>query len=181
MTKKILTLALVGAMLATAFPSPAAAAAEDTAVTFTVAGGAGLTISVPAAANLGTTGPHTTLSAALGPVTVNDQRASLVSAWTATVVATPFKTGGGTPAETISNAQVGYWSGPATSVAGLGVFLPGQLLAIAAQSLDAPRTAYSLTAGVGSNSATWNPTLVVAVPPSAVQGTYTGTVTHSVV
>jgi hypothetical protein len=36
------------------------------------------------------------------------------------------------------------------------------------------------TAGVGDNSATWNPTLSVAVPPAAVTGTYTGTLTQSV-
>jgi hypothetical protein len=38
----------------------------------------------------------------------------------------------------------------------------------------------SLTAGVGNNSAAWNPTLVVTAPAAAVTGLYTGTVTHSV-
>ena len=41
-------------------------------------------------------------------------------------------------------------------------------------------TAMSLTGGAGSNSASWNPTLVVNVPAAAVAGTYSGTVTHSV-
>jgi len=41
-------------------------------------------------------------------------------------------------------------------------------------------TAYSGTALVGANTATWNPTLVVNIPAAAVAGTYTGTVTHSV-
>jgi hypothetical protein len=51
---------------------------------------------------------------------------------------------------------------------------------ILAQSLSVPRTAFTLTLGVGDNSATWNPTLIVSVPASAVAGVYTGTVTHSV-
>ncbi|MFJ9847707.1 hypothetical protein ACIRYZ_46300 [Kitasatospora sp. NPDC101155] len=57
---------------------------------------------------------------------------------------------------------------------------PGQATAAQAQSLNVSRTAYSLTGGTGNNSATWNPTLVVAIPASAVNGTHTGTVTHSI-
>jgi hypothetical protein len=49
-----------------------------------------------------------------------------------------------------------------------------------AQTLNVSRTAFTLTAGTGNNTATWNPTLVVALPAAAVVGTYTGTVTHSV-
>jgi hypothetical protein len=33
---------------------------------------------------------------------------------------------------------------------------------------------------VGNNTTTWNPTLIVTIPSTAVAGTYTGTVTHSV-
>ncbi len=36
------------------------------------------------------------------------------------------------------------------------------------------------TAGVGNNSATWDPTIAVAVPATAVGGAYTGTLTQSV-
>jgi hypothetical protein len=32
----------------------------------------------------------------------------------------------------------------------------------------------------GSNSASWNPTIQVAVPGAAVAGTYSATITHSV-
>jgi hypothetical protein len=42
------------------------------------------------------------------------------------------------------------------------------------------RTAFTLTLGVGNNSFTWNPSLIVAIPAAAVAGLYTGTVTHSV-
>jgi hypothetical protein len=46
--------------------------------------------------------------------------------------------------------------------------------------LTSSRTAFTLASGVGDNSLSWNPTLIVAVPAAAVAGTYTGTVTHSV-
>ena len=57
-----------------------------------------------------------------------------------------------------------YWSGPATATTGIGVFTPGRLTALLAQSLSVPRTAFTLTLGVGNNSCTWNPSLIVAIP-----------------
>ena len=35
------------------------------------------------------------------------------------------------------------------------------------------------TAGVGDNTATWDPAISVAVPAAAVDGVYTGTLTQS--
>jgi hypothetical protein len=160
-------------------PAAAAPTTGDTTVTFTVTAGA-LSITVPASVDLGSGAAGTQITGNMGPVTVTDARAALVATWTATVSSTDFTTGGGTPAETISKANVSYWSGPATSTTGTGVFTPGQLTALLAQSLSVPRTAFTLTAGVGDNSATWNPGLIVNVPAAAVAGTYTGTVTHSV-
>lgn len=153
--------------------------AGDTTTTFEVTAG-GLSVSVPASKDLGSGVPGGTITSQLGAVTVTDARAQLVAAWTATTSATAFTTGGGTPAETISKANVSYWSGLATATTGIGVFTPGQLTALNAQSLSTSRTAFSLAAGVGNNSASWNPTLIVSVPSAAVTGTYTGTVTHTV-
>jgi hypothetical protein len=59
-------------------------------------------------------------------------------------------------------------------------YVPGQPLVTDAVALSSGQTAMSLTAGSGSNSAAWNPTLIVAAPAGAVGGLYTGTVTHSV-
>ncbi len=56
-----------------------------------------LSITVPAAADLGATSPGGTTSAALGTIQVTDNRALPAATWTATVTATPFTTGGGTP------------------------------------------------------------------------------------
>ncbi|MFF5207421.1 hypothetical protein [Streptosporangium sp. NPDC000396] len=115
---------------------------------------------------------------------MSDQRAALTATWTASVIAAAgaFTTGGGTTPETIPNSSVLYWSGPATNTTGTspGDVTPGQLNAGAAQSLSVLRTAFRKTAGSGSNSVTWNPTLVINVPAQAVEGTYTGTVNHSV-
>jgi hypothetical protein len=139
-----------------------------------------LSITVPATVSLGSAAPGGALSRALGPVTVSDQRGLVNASWTVSVSTTTFTTGGGTAAETISKSVVSYWSGPATSTAGAGTFTPGQLTAANAQALSATRAAFTLTAGTGNTSATWNPTLVIQVPAQAVGGTYTGTVTHSV-
>lgn len=175
-------LAMVGAATALAMvvPQPAdAATTGDTTVTFTVTAGA-LNITVPASVNLGSGAAATSLTGQMGPVTVDDLRGALTATWTTTVSSTDFATGGGTPAETIPKAAVSYWSDPATATSGIGVFTPGQLTALLAQSLSVPRTAFTLTLGVGNNSCTWNPSLIVAIPAATVAGLYTGTVTHSV-
>ncbi|TDT94092.1 hypothetical protein EDD99_8000 [Streptomyces sp. 846.5] len=169
----------VGAAMVVAVAGVARAAPGDTTVTFSVSGGS-LGISVPSSAGMGSGLPGNTVSGQLGGVTVTDSRALLTAAWTASVISTSFKTGSGTTAETIPASAVSYWSGTATATSGLGTFTPGQATAGQAQSVDSSRTAYSLAAGTGNNSATWNPTLVIAIPAGAVNGAYTGTVTHSI-
>ncbi|WP_370153756.1 hypothetical protein [Streptacidiphilus sp. EB129] len=159
--------------------APAYAAPGDTTTTFIVSGGS-LGITVPGTASLGSGTPGTSISGQLGAVQVTDNRALLTAAWTASVTSTSFKTGGGTAAETVPTTDVSYWSGAATATTGLGTFTPGQATAPAAQNLSVSRTAFTLTAGTGDDSATWNPTIVVTLPAAAVAGTYTGTVTHSV-
>jgi len=156
---------------------------DPTTVTFAVNVGL-LQISVPTTANLGTGNTGTSITAALGTVTVTDNRAELAPVWTATAVSSNFTTGAAGTAETIPNSDVSYWSGPALATSDPGdtgaTFVPGQLTSADAVVIAAPQTAFSLTAGIGENSVTWDPTLVVAVPDGAVAGTYTGTVTHSV-
>ena len=150
-----------------------------TTTSFEIYGGE-LSITTAASADLGTATPGTTLSGQLGAVTVTDDRAALEAAWTATASTTDFTTGAATANETVTKSNVSYWSGPATATTGTGTFTPGQATSGSKVALSAPATAFSLTGGVGSNSAAWNPTLVVAMPGAAVAGTYTGTVTHSV-
>ena len=143
---------------------------------------AGVAISAPASVNLGTRPTGTTsLSASLGSVTVSDTRGLVVlGSWTATVASTDFQTGAGTSNETIAKANIAYASLAATSSSGIGVFTPGQATVELAQSLSVSRTAFTGTALLLNNSVTWNPTIVVSIPSSAVAGTYAATITHSV-
>jgi hypothetical protein len=146
---------------------------ENTTVIFTVSSGA-LSLTAPASVNLGTNAPGTTLAGTLGTVTVTDNRALLAAAWTAVASSTSWTTGGGTPAETIPAGDVGYDPGSIATTGtitatGTPITLSGTLAPVVTG-----------TNGVGDNTATWNPAISVAVPASAVGGTYTGTVTQSV-
>ncbi len=173
----VVTVVLV--VMATTISLAPAALAADTPTTFGITAG-GLGVAVPAAANLGSAAPGASATAQLGAVTVTDDRAALGAAWTATVSATAFTTGAATAAETVANTALSYWSGPATATTGTGTATAGQATAGAAVVLSTGQTAFTWSAGSGNNSASWNPTLIVAVPATAVAGTYSGTVTHSV-
>ena len=152
-------------------PAPAAAAES-----------AALSISVPQAVHLGSGPVGATLNAKLGEVTVsNKSMVGLISGWTATVTATGFTSGSGSPAETIAASRISYTSGVATKKLSLdaAVCTPGQL---DAADLSRPRTAFTCTSlvSLGSTSLSWNPTITIAVPADAIAGEYTGTITHSV-
>jgi hypothetical protein len=145
----------------------------DTTVTFDVTTGA-LSMTAPVSASVGTGAPGTTISGALGSVTVTDDRALLTATWIATASSSAWTTGGGTPAETIPASDVGYDPGSITTT--------GTITATGTPITLATTAAPVVTgsAGVGNNTATWNPAIAVAVPAAAVGGTYTGTVTQSV-
>lgn len=154
---------------------------EDEPVVASSLTGGSLSISAPASAVLPPgTAAAGTLESQLGEVTVTDARGAVGASWTATVAATSFTTGGGSAAETIGRERISYWSGAATDVDGVGTFAPGQPLAANAQTLNVSRTAFRLVSSTGDTSATWNPTIIVSIPSSAIAGTYQGTITHSV-
>jgi hypothetical protein len=180
MRKQLVALAVAGTAAAGLFAAPAAHAA-DTSTTFTLEATGDLSISVPDSTELsaGTATTAGTLTAQLGAVTVTDERGELLAAWTASVSSSDFTTGTATANETIAKANVSYASGVATATTGLGVFTPGQATTLLAQALSASRTAFAGTALVGNNSASWNPTVVITIPSSAVVGEYSGTITHS--
>jgi hypothetical protein len=142
-------------------------------VTFTITTGA-LTMTAPVSANLGSGAPGTTITGAMGTMTVTDDRALLTASWTTTASSTDWTTGGGTPAETIPATDVGYDPGSITTTGTItATGTPITLSGTAAPVVTG-------TAGVGNNTASWNANLAVAVPAAAVSGTYTGTVTQSV-
>lgn len=168
-------LALTSVLAGPAGPSKAA---DTTTTTFTVSGGA-LGISAPDSKDLGSGTAAGALTAQLGTVTVTDNRAQLGASWTAVASSTEFVNSSVTEAAPITTAT--YASGLATATTGIATFLPGQLLNALPPTLSSTGiTAFSAAATVGSNSASWNPTIVVHVPAQAINGAYTGVITHSV-
>lgn len=142
--------------------------------------GAALAITVPAPVNFGSVPAGTaSRSAQLGTVTVTAS-GLVFPDFVATVSTTTFVTGGATAAETIARTSVAYWSGPVTTSSGLQTPVPGQLTVLQAEPLSISRTAFRSSGLALSISTSWNPTIVITIPPAAVAGTYTGTITHSV-
>ena len=145
----------------------------DTTVTFTVTSG-DLTMTAPDTVDLGSGAPGTTISGALGAVTVTDDRALLAATWTVTASASDWTTGDATPAETIPATDASYDPGSITTTGtatdtGTPITLSDTAAPVVAE-----------TDGVGDNTASWDPTISVAVPAPAVGGAYTGTLTQSV-
>lgn len=154
-------------------------ATADTGVTpatVTVTGGA-LSITVPIdAGSLGSrvnTVGGGTISGSLGQVQVNDARSAAAgSGWVVTVISTAFTPPSG---PTIAASAVGYTAG-AIAKTGTATFTandPGNLTGAVA--------AVTATGITGDNSATWNPTINVAVPGGTIANVYSATITHSVV
>ncbi|MBK5228345.1 MAG: hypothetical protein JJE05_07550 [Actinobacteria bacterium] len=173
MNTRSLLVAVAAGMLALAVALPAAA--DTTTATVTVTGGS-LSITAPAAAgSLGTWVNSVgggTISGPLGQVQVNDARSAAAgSGWVVSVISTAFtpSTGPAIPA-----SAVGYTAGTITKV-GTATYTannPGNLTGVV--------PAVTATGITGDNSATWNPTINVAVPGGMTAGVYSATVTHSV-
>jgi len=176
--KSLLASALGLAVLA-GLASPAQAA--DTTATFTLSAAGGLAITAPATSTLGggATGGTATTPAQMGNIVVSDTRGALLGTWTASVTSSDFTTGGASAAETIAKANADYWSGASISPTGTAVRVPGQALAANKVTLAASRTAFSASGVTGNGTTTWNPTVGVTIPASAVAGDYSATITHS--
>jgi hypothetical protein len=158
---------------ALAYSSSLSAGDPDTTVTFTVTSGS-LAMTAPVSVDIGSGAPGTTISGALGTVTVTDGRAALDAAWTTIASSTDWTTGGATPAETIPAGDVGYNPGSISTTGTItATGTPITLSGTAAPVVTG-------TAGIGNNTAAWDPTLSVAVPAAAVGGAYTATLTQSV-
>jgi hypothetical protein len=145
----------------------------DTTVTFAVTNG-DLTMTAPAAVDLGSGAPGSDISGALGEVAVQDNRASLTASWTVSASSTAYTTGTATPAETIPATDVDYAVGTITHSNNI------TLTGIDITMSNTAQTVVTGSAGVGDNTASWDPTITVHVPALAVTGTYTGTIAHSV-
>lgn len=170
-TRAALVLAFSAALAgSTALP----ASADPTTATIQITGGA-LAISVPPdAGSLGTranTVAGGTISGTLGQVQVNDARSAAAgSGWVASVISTAFTPPAGTA---IAASAVSYTAGTITKV-GTATYTAND-----PASLVSAVPAVTATGITGDNSATWNPTISVAVPGGAVAAVYSATITHS--
>ena len=153
---------------------PSGNASPGCTVTVAVLAGA-LTMTAPASASLGSAAPGGSIRSDLGSVQVTDNR-GFGASWTATVSATAFTTGRGTPAETIPAADAAYDISALSQTIGSATFtsMPATDLS------TAPQAVVSATNVGGDTFAAWDPAIVVSVPPTAVSGPYTATITHSV-
>jgi hypothetical protein len=175
-TRSIITVATVAGLvtLGAALPAQAATSASSTA-TMAIPGGV-LSIAVtPYAGGLGYEADASgqTVSGLLGQVQVLDARnAPAGSGWTASVMSTPFGSASGAqvPASAIS-----YFAGP-ISQTGIAFYRADN-----PSGLASAVPAVTATGVNGNNTATWTPTISVAIPAGMTAGTYSATITHSVV
>jgi hypothetical protein len=172
-TLAVLTGAAALIAIAPALPA-GASIAGDTPAVIELSGGS-LNITVP-------TGPvalasgavtDTSESGQLGTVTVTDSRAADPASWTASVSATPFQSGSHSlGAET-------YETGVVSST---GIPISQFTIASPLTLSTTPQSPVKLNPTFsGNNTATWNPTITVAVPAGSVAGAYTAVITHSVI
>ena len=106
---------------------------------------------------------------------VTDLRATLGGSWTVTASSTDWTTGGGTTLSTIPAGDATYDPGTITTTGTSSAATGGHLITLSGEPQDV------VTATVtGNNTASWDPTIAVAVPDAAVGGAYTATLTQSV-
>lgn len=112
------------------------------------------------------------LTATIGRVVVQDNRNAPAGAgWVASVVSTDFTAPGGSR---IPASRISYTAGKIDK-SGTATYTAHDPV-----KLKKPVPAVTATDITGKNTATWYPTITVDVPGSAPAGTYTATITHSV-
>lgn len=167
--------ALLGSLLA-------AAPADAQSVTFSLTGG-GLSIAEPGTAAALTGGAlagltGTSLTGALGSTVVTDQRGG-VTGWASKITGTTAFTNTTT---TIPVTSAKAWVPGLVSSTGVVAATAGTYL-LEASGLPLTGSAQSLvtaSAVVGNNTATFTPSIAVAIPSNATAGDYTGAVTQTV-
>jgi len=160
------------------------ASAADTSVTFSITGG-GLSITAPSGPVILTAGSSllatgTTVSGQLGSTTVTDARGLLAGSWKVVMTSTDYSDGATPTPHTIPATAATAYSGATTATTGVAVILPTTALVSTSNLGGTGTQILSASATAGGNSATYNPTVSIAVPSTAVATTYTGTITQTV-
>lgn len=154
------------------------ASADDTTVAANLTAG-NVTIDVPNTASLdfGEVAPGTPKTLALTDVTVTDDRAG-TTAWGASVQTNGFQftRAGQTVAETVTGPTLSYAPSAFTGTSGvIGTSTP-----ITVTSVTAAAEVQRPASVEGNNSATWNADVALTLPSNALAGSYSTTLTHSV-
>ena len=168
---------VVVAALAMGFLQVTPAAADTTTVTFTLATGALAIDNAETAVTLATenTVLGSTASGSLGQITVSDTR-NLSVGWVASGATTDFTQ---TPAASPANPAISKLQATITQASTMDsdTNITTFVGAVATGAGGPIATAVA----VGSNAATFTPTISVLVPTGTATGTYTGTFTSTVV
>lgn len=159
-------------------PAASSGGDPDTTITFAVTTGL-LTMTAPGTLALSSDVPGGTASGTLTPNAVTDNRGADPASWTATVLETDFTAANNAtgPVYTIPASDASYTPLNETSSSNI-VLTP---TTVAALSSTVPATDMAAL-GTGSNTASWDATIAVAIPATAVAATasYSGTMVQSV-
>jgi hypothetical protein len=182
--------ALCSAVLAPAAPAfactaPSGGACGDSTLTVTLAAST-LSLTVPASVGIsGTSGAAPSFSQQMGQVQVQDNRGSLAG-WTLSALTSGNLSTGGASPRTIALGSSNL-GGPLTLSTGtISAVAPAILLGVTSGtggSLNPTQAVTVATALAGSGAGTYNmaPTLTISPPANTVAGTYTTTVTFTLV
>ena len=159
--------------LGTAVP---ASAVDLTTATVTITAGVLAISASGSAGNLGTrsntVSGEAVISGSLGQVRVIDARSAAAgSGWVASAVSSAFAPPTGPE---LAGSLVSYVAGPIEKV-GTATYEANDPSGL--KTVQAVVTATEIT---GDNSATWTPTISVAIPDGMAAGVYAATITHSV-
>jgi len=171
---RLLAFAAAGLSLA-GFAPPAFADDATSTATLTITGGTLQIAVADPSDNLGELASSVdggVLTGRLGQVVVTDRRgAPAGSGWVASAVSTAFTTAHG-PA--IPASRIRYTAGKITKT-GTATYTAND-----PKSLTRAVAVVTATEVTGNNTASWSPTLTVDVPAKTVAGTYSASITHSV-
>jgi hypothetical protein len=168
--RTLATVAATGAILALVpVGSAMAATTGETDATFSLTGG---TLDVTAASSAALSDASTgagSVTGLLGTVAVSDNRGTTVG-WLVTAASTTFTDGDGSDSDSVSYDPNTVASTGIVTAESEGATVIG---AVAANVVEG-------TGVSGNNTASYNPSLTVALPASALVGDYTGIVTTSI-
>jgi hypothetical protein len=156
----------------------------STSTTVTLSGGS-LSLTDPASANIGSavsSPTGTSVSGHLGTTTVTDSRGS-IAGWTVTISSTSFSDGATPTPHTIAAGKfrtyIAAGDGP-TVAAGIAVPVTSYTTSGTALTLSNSGQTLLTATATGSNTVTYNPTIMATLDSTVIAGTYTGTITQTV-